>query len=90
MAITGYKAIDDKRPNPTKRNEIPPTSKNIVKTCQLTRLSDLLGGSKSVLLMLSIYILPPNTPWKKAPNNESAAAVINNQNASIIIPCAMS
>ena len=90
MTITGYEAIVDKRPKPTTRNEIAPTSKNIVKTCQLTRLSDLLSGSKSVLLMFSIYILPPITPWKKAPNNESADAAINNQNPSMIIPYAMS
>ena len=90
MTIRGYKAVDDKRLKPTERNERAPTSKNIVKTCQLTRLSDLPRGSKSVLLMLFLYMLPPTTPWKKAPNNDSAAAAINNQNPSIIIPRAMS
>ena len=41
MAISGYRAIDDKRLKPTKENEIAPTSKNIVKICQLTKLRDL-------------------------------------------------
>ena len=83
-AISGYKAIGDKRLKPTKKNEIAPTSKDIVKICQLTRLRDLPSGSKSVLLMLFIYIRPPTTPWKNAPNNESAAAAINNQNPIIL------
>ena len=89
IAIRGYKAIDGKRLKPTKRNEIAPTNKNIVKICQLTRLRDLPSGSKSDLLTLFIYIRPPTTPWKKAPNSESAAADINNQNPGIIIPLAI-
>ena len=79
-----FKAIKDGQ-HVTQRNTADPTKRKIVKTCQETKLSDLVKGSKALSLIVPMYFKCPAIPWKSIPMNDISPAIIRNQYSIIQI-----